>query len=160
MGPFWHRSDYPRSPQEDQVLDALRPIALPPGDYFMPRAASGAEMKSAEWKAKVERGPVVLMSVLPNGMFNMGAQLGQWFVFCLVVNLFAGYVASRALAPGASYLDVFRFAGTTAFAGHALGAWPMSIWYRRAWSMTVKSTLDGLIYALFAAGVFGWLWPK
>src|SRR5688500_4401764 len=25
MGPFWHRSDYPRLTNEDRVLDALRP---------------------------------------------------------------------------------------------------------------------------------------
>jgi len=35
----------------------------------------------------------------------------------------------------------------------------MSIWYRRAWSMTIKATVDGLIYALLTAGTFGWLWP-
>jgi hypothetical protein len=26
----WHRSDYPRLPVERQVLDALRPLAVPP----------------------------------------------------------------------------------------------------------------------------------
>jgi hypothetical protein len=89
----------------------------------------------------------------------MGAQLVQWFVYSVVVSLFAGYVASRAVAPGAEYLDVFRFAGTTAFAGYALGLWQNSIWYRRKWSTTLKQTLDGLIYALLTAGTFAWLWP-
>jgi len=37
--------------------------------------------------------------------------------------------------------------------------WQMSIWYRRAWSTTIKATVDGLIYALLTAGTFGWLWP-
>jgi hypothetical protein len=36
----------------------------------------------------------------------------------------------------------------------------MSIWYRRAWSTTIKSTIDGLIYGALTAGVFGWLWPR
>jgi hypothetical protein len=26
--------------------------------------------------------------------------------------------------------------------------------------MTMKSCLDGVIYALLTAGVFGWLWPR
>jgi hypothetical protein len=36
----------------------------------------------------------------------------------------------------------------------------MSIWYSRAWINTIKSTIDGLIYALLTAGTFGWLWPR
>ena len=36
----------------------------------------------------------------------------------------------------------------------------MKIWYQRAWSTTVKNSFDGLIYALFTAGTFGWLWPR
>ena len=58
------------------------------------------------------------------------------------------------------YLRVFRFAGATAFIGYAVALWQMSIWYRRAWSTTIKATVDGLIYALLTAGTFGWLWPR
>jgi hypothetical protein len=60
----------------------------------------------------------------------------------------------RALAPGAHYLSVFRFVG------YALALWQNSIWYKRAWSTTLKSTFDGLVYALLTAGTFGWLWPR
>jgi hypothetical protein len=38
--------------------------------------------------------------------------------------------------------------------------WQMSIWYRRSVSVTMKSTIDGLVYACLTAGVFGWLWPR
>jgi hypothetical protein len=34
-----------------------------------------------------------------------------------------------------------------------------SIWFGQPWSATVKDVLDGLIYGLLTAGVFGWLWP-
>ncbi|HEX8693720.1 MAG TPA: hypothetical protein VF746_14955 [Longimicrobium sp.] len=159
MAPLWHRNDYPGVPDQDRVMDALRPFAIPPGDYMVPRATSGAEMKSPEFAEKMRQGPVVIMTVVPNGPWSMGRNLALWFLYCLVVSIFAAYVASRALPPGAEYLDVFRFAGTTAFIGYALALWQVSIWYRRAWSFTVKETFDGLIYALLAAGVFGWLWP-
>ena len=43
---------------------------------------------------------------------------------------------------------------------YALALWQNSIWYRRAWSTTIKSTFDGLVYALVTAGTFGWLWPR
>ena len=83
----------------------------------------------------------------------------MWFVYSLVVSLFAAYVAGHALGPGAHYRQVFRFAGTVAFIGYALALWQMSIWYRRAWAMTLKSTFDGVIFALVTCAVFTWMWP-
>lgn len=159
MLPLWHRSDYPAPPDQDRVLDALRPFQIPPGDYMLPRAKDAAEMKTAEFREKTLRGPVLVMTVLPPGPFTMGRSLGLWFVYLLAVSLFAGYIAGRALPAGVDYLDVFRFAGATAFIGYSVALWQMSIWYRRAWTTTLKATFDGLVYALLTAGVFGWLWP-
>jgi hypothetical protein len=156
----WHKSDYPKLPNEDAVLDALRPLAIPPGDYYMPRPESSEDMRSTAFREKMARGPVVGMTVMPSGDVSMGRPLGLWFVYSLVVGLFAAYVASRAVAADAPYLEVFRFAGVTAFLGYAAALWQMSIWYRRGWGITIKATIDGLIYALLTAGVFGWLWPR
>ena len=72
---------------------------------------------------------------------------------------FAAYVAGRALAPGTEYPRVFQLVGATAFVGYSLALLQTSIWYRRAWKLTIKSIFDGLIYALLTAGTFGWLWP-
>jgi len=69
-------------------------------------------------------------------------------------------VAGRALGPGAPYLQVFRFAGCTAFTAYSLALAQHSIWYKRNWGTTFKSMLDGLIYGLLTAGTFGWLWPR
>ena len=102
----------------------------------------------------------MVVTVLPAGPMSMGRNLGLWFAYCLVVSVFAAYIASRALPPEAPYLEVFRFAGATAFIGYALALWQMSIWYRRSWLTTIKATVDGFIYALLTAGVFGWLWPR
>jgi hypothetical protein len=159
MTPLWHKSDYPRYQNEDRVLDALRPLGLPPGDYFMPRPANPAEMRSPEFVEKVKRGPAVLLTVMPPWSGSMVKNLSQWFVYIVVVSVLSAYIASRALGPGAPYLQVFRFVGATAFMGYALALWQMSIWYHRAVSMSVKATFDGLIYGLLTAGVFGWLWP-
>jgi len=38
-------------------------------------------------------------------------------------------------------------------------AWT-SIWYGRTWVTTIKSTVDGLIYALLTAAISCWLWPR
>jgi hypothetical protein len=61
---------------------------------------------------------------------------------------------------GASYLEVFRFVGATAFASYSLALWQMRIWYHRALRSTITATIDGLLYACLTAGVFGWLWPR
>jgi hypothetical protein len=90
----------------------------------------------------------------------MGRNLVLWFLYCVAVGLFAAYIAGLALPAGASYLRVFQLVGAAAFAGYVLALWQMSIWYNRSWSATVKTSIDGLIYALLTAGAFGWLWPK
>jgi len=156
----WHKHDFPKLGNEDQVMDAIRPLGIAPGDYLIPCPGSRAEMKSSGFVEKAKRGPVVLMTVMPNGMMNMGKNLGQWFVYLLVVGLFSAYVAGRALPVGATYRQVFRFAGITAFIAYSVALWPLSIWYKRGWGLTIKSTLDGLIYGLLTAGTFGWLWPR
>jgi hypothetical protein len=155
----WHKSDYPKMPNEDKVMDALRPLAIPPGDYMIPRPASSQDMRSPEFLEKMKKGPVVVMTVLPNGPMGMGKNLVQWFLYSLVVGVLGAYVAGRALPPGSPYLSVFRFVGVTAFIAYTVALWQMSIWYRRAWSSTIKATVDGLIYGLLTAGTFGWLWP-
>ncbi len=156
----YHRSDFSSLANESDVMDALRKTGISPGDYLIPRAGSPKEMKSPEFIEKMKKGPVAFLTVMPSGSPTMGAQLVQWFVYSVVVGVFSAYVAGRALGPGAHYLAVFRFAGCTAFVGYSLALWQNSIWYKRAWSATLKSTIDGLIYALLSAGVFGWLWPR
>ncbi len=156
----WHKSDYPKVPNEDKVMDALRPLNIPPGDYMVPRPANMKDMRSPEFLEKMKSGPVIVMTVMPNGPATMGRNLVLWFIYSALDGLFSGYIAGRALPAGSSYLSVFRFAGAAAFLGYSVALWQMSIWYRRAWSMTIKSTVDGLIYALLTAGTFGWLWPR
>jgi hypothetical protein len=155
----WHKNDYGRVPDEDKLRAALRPLAIPPGDYMVPRPQTREELKSPEFLARVNEGPNLVVTVLPSGSWSMGRNLVMWFGYLIVVAVFAGYIAGRALPPAAHYLVVFRFVGTTAFVGFALALWQMSIWYRRSWSTTIKATVDGLIYALLVAGTFGWLWP-
>lgn len=160
MASPWHKSDFPRFPNEDKVLDALRPLAIPPGDYFMPRAGGANELNSPDFIAKLNKGPVVLMTVMPNGPMSMTRSLVLWFIYSLVIAFFAAYVASRALGTSADYLQVFRFVGVTVFLGYSAALWHVSIWYRRAWSLTIKATVDALLYASLMAGAFGWLWPR
>ena len=156
----WHKSDFLKLPNEDKTMDALRSLAIPPGEYMMPRPSSNQETRSPEFKEKMKTGPVAMFTVFPSGSPGMGKNMLMWFVYSVVIGIFAGYVAGRALPVGSPYLQVFRFAGVTAFLGYSGALWQASIWYRRSWLTTFKSTVDGLLYALLTAGTFGWLWPR
>jgi hypothetical protein len=160
MASPWHKGDYPRYAGERDIMDALRPLAIPPGDYFMPRPSGMAEMKSPEFIETTKRGPVVLMTVFPNGVAPMGGTLAKWFVYLVVVSAIVAGVAATALPPSTPAGPVFRVVLGTAFAAYALGLWQLSIWYRRSLNITIKSTVDALIYAAITGAVFVWLWPK
>jgi hypothetical protein len=156
----WHKSDIRGVPNEDGAMAALRPLNIPPGEYAMPWANSMEGMNTPEFKARAAVGPVVHMTVMRSGDMSMTRPLALWFVYSMLVSIFAGYLAGAALPLGAPYLEVFRFAGTTAFAGYSLALMQNSIWWKRSWGMTLRSMIDGLIYACLTAGAFGWLWPR
>jgi hypothetical protein len=156
----YHRRDYKRLPKEDEVQDTLRRFNIPPGDYILPCPGSANAMKDPAFIEKYKKGPVVFMTVIPGGPPAMGKQLALWFLYAVVVGIFAAYVAGRALGPGAPYLEVFRFAGCTAFTAYSLALFQNSIWYRRNWGTTLRSAFDGLVYGLLTGGAFGWLWPR
>ncbi len=154
----YHSTDWKRFPNEDGVLDALRRFNLPPGDYAGPRPNSMKEMGTPEFQAKIAKGPRVVMTI-QGPSSTMTRSLALWAVYLLVVSLFAAYVASLAFEAGTPYMRVFRLTSTVAFAGYALAAWHDWIWYSRSTSYTLKTTFDGLVYALLTGGAFGWLWP-
>lgn len=156
----YHRSDFRKLPAEDAVMEALRKFDIPPGDYLVPCAGAPREMKDPAFVEKLAKGPIAVMTVMPAGRRSMTVPLVLWFVYCVVISVFAGYIAGRALGVGAHYRAVFRFAGCTAFVGYSLALWQQTIWFSRNWTTTLKGTIDGLLYGLLTAGTFGWLWPR
>jgi hypothetical protein len=155
----YHSGDFKKLPGEDQAMDALGKLNIPPGDYIIPHGGGMKAMSDPAFIEKYKKGPVAFITIFPPGPPGMGKELALWFLYSVVVSIFAAYVAGRALGPGAAYLAVHRFAGVTAFAGYSLALIQNSIWYKRSWSSTFKSMFDGLIYASVTGGTFGWLWP-
>ncbi len=156
----YHKNDFRKFPDEGGVADAIRKWNVPSGEYMLPYAASSQEMKSEEFKERVKKGPRAIMTVMPGGSMSMTRELIQWFLYLVAVGIFAAYVAGRALPAGAPYLSVFRFVGVTAFCCYSFAGWQDTIWFKRPWATSLRNTFDGLIYALFTAGIFGWLWPR
>jgi nucleoside recognition membrane protein YjiH len=117
-------------------------------------------MKSPPVIEKLKRGPVGLLTVLPSGPPAMGKNMVQWFLYCLVISIFAAYLSGRLLTPGTAFLQVFRVVGTVAFLGYGAAHVQESIWSGRSWVVTLKHLFDSVIYAVLTAATFGWLWPK
>ena len=160
MATPWHKNDLKKVPNEDGVMSALRPFNLQPGEYGFPKPDSTKDMQSPAFAEKMKAGPVAFMTVRPSGEFKMGSNLIQWFIFSLVVSLFAGYIAGVAFGPGTEYLRIMQVAGCVGCTGYGLAQAHESIWWGRPWSRTLRSMADSLLYGLLTGGTFGWLWPR
>lgn len=155
----YHRSDYSKLAGEDDVLEAMRKAGVTPGSYYFPYAVTPKDMGTPEMKEKLDRGPVGFMTVMPNGPPVMAKNMAFWFGFCLLISIFAAYLAGRTLGAGSEYLAVFRVVGAVAFLGYAGAEISDSIWKSQSWATTAKNMFDGLVYGLLTAGTFAWLWP-
>lgn len=155
----YHNSDYLPLSNEDEVAAALRKGSPVPGVYSMPYCADMSQMKDEAVQQRFKEGPVAFIAVFPNGLPPMGKLMAQQIAFSVLGCLLIAYCATLALDPGASYMTVFRFVAATGFLTFSWASIPFAIWYGLRWSTIGKYLLDGLIYGLVAAGVFGWLWP-
>jgi hypothetical protein len=156
----YHASDYTKLPNEDAVRAAIRSGSPKPAQYIIPYCPNPKDMQSPEMQQKFTEGPIAVLNLKAAGPPSMGPQLGQWFVFNLVISFFIAYLAAHTIAPGTPYLEVFRVVGTVGFLAYAAGTVPAAIWMGKPWSVALKEVFDGLLYGLVTAGTFGWLWPR
>ena len=156
----WHSSDYRTLANEDAIRAAIRAGNNAPGRYVMPHCKEMKEMGSPEMLQKYNEGPVGHLTLLPNGMPNMGKYLGMWFVWTLVVAAVAAYLASHLVPWDHAFAHrAAKVAGAVTFIGHGFGTVSESIWTGRPWSQSVKYLIDAALYGLGSAAVFCWLWP-
>ena len=156
----WHNSDYRKLANEDEVRTAIRASKALPGQYMVPYCVDMDAMKSPEQLQKFRDGPVGFIVLKANGQPQMGPALGLWFLYTVVVAIFAGYLASRALPAGAAFPAVFRAVATVAFLTFTGGSVQNGIWMGKPWRSVAKELLDGLIYGAAMGAVFGTLWPS
>ena len=156
----WHHSDYGVLPDEEAFRAAVRPLAIPPGDYTVPVPKFSGDMRSPEFIKKVDEGPRVMMTVQPNGMAGMGSMLVWQFLYVFFVSWFAGHFSFRVFGPGAHDHDIIHTVWGVAFAAYGLALWPLTIWYRRSLKTTIKANVDAAIFAAITAATFVWLWPR
>jgi hypothetical protein len=155
----YHRADFKRLADEDAVAEAIRKAGPSPGIYFIPYCSDPSQMKEPAMVKKFTDGPVVGLTVRPNGPPSLGPSLAQWFLLSLFVSFVAAYVARHTLTFSSPGLEVMRITGTVAFAAYGFGYFQDSIWKGIPWSNSLRGLLDAALYALTTGLVFRWLWP-
>ena len=103
---------------------------------------------------------MAFLTVGENGPPTMGKQLLLWFAYSIAVGVLCAGLAGALLGPGEDWHEVFHTVALAAFGCYGMGLLQESIWWRKKWSATIKSMIDGLIYAAITGGVFAWLWPS
>ena len=68
----YHRTDFGRVPVEDQLMAAMRSLAIAPGEYMVPHAGTPAMMKDPAFLEKRRAGPVAILTVIRPGDTGMG----------------------------------------------------------------------------------------
>ena len=157
--PF-HKGDYRPLPSEDEAREKIRSLNIPPGDYMVPCAGGPEAMKDPAFIEKIRVGPVLTMTVMQPGKMGLGDSLAKWFVYLLADGILCAYITGRALGADATFGEVVRFSGTTAFIAYCVALWQMTIWYKRQLATTIRYTVDGLIFGVLTGLAFGWLWPR
>jgi len=150
-----HKQDTSRVPQEAELLAAIEPFNLPPGNYMFPYCEHGPEMKTPEFQKKYMDGPRGSLHLMP--VANMGPMLGLTFLYFLVVSYLLAYLTSMAHHEGWQFLDTFHFvfsAGLMTFLAAKLAD---SIWFK---GRVVGHVFESFCYAVIAAGILAGMWPK
>lgn len=153
-----HQKDFARLPDEDSVMGLLRG-RISPGQYSFPHCDGHAAMKDPVWQEKRKQGPIGLLYVMPSGGHNMGKALCLSLIHNLVIAVLVAYVAANSLRPGSDYLSIFRIVGTTTILAYCASRSMDAIWMGHTWRAVITQTVDGVVYGLVTAGIFGWLWP-
>jgi len=150
-----HEKDWIKAAGEDKLIDTIREMDLPEGNYMFPGTESSSEMSSPEYQEKYKAGPRGLLQVLPKA--NMGMNLGLTILYFLFCNATFAYLASFALnRPGIDPITVFRFVSTVALLTFCASMIQHAIWFK---NRVVGHVIESVTYALVAGAIFAACWP-
>ncbi len=154
-----HRADFKAVPDQKKFDDALASLGIKPGLYMFPYSDDPKNaMKDPAYVERWKAGPCGTFNLFAKSP-NMGRNMALSFVFYLITSVFVAYVCTLALGAGDSYMRVFQIAGTVAIMAYSFGAIPKDIWFSTPPRAVITNLIDGIIFGLLTAGVFGWLWP-
>jgi hypothetical protein len=153
-----HFSDKQKLEKEQEFMNLINDLKIPAGNYMFPYAQSKQDQGSKEFQQRYMDGPRGCLDVYD--VPNMGLNMGKTVVFFLVTTAIIGYVTyfvfQIAGADNATFINVFRVAGTIGILTHASSGALNSVWFkRRQWTDSV----DGVVYGLLIGLIFAAMWP-
>ena len=157
-----HFKDKRQLSNEVQVMNMIRDLNIPPGNYMFPYSATKQEQGSELYRDKYTKGPRGCLDVyaMPNMPRNMLHTIAFFFVTSAVI----GYITYVASPPGvmprgadSPFWHVFRLAGTIGILTHASSGYLNSIWFKRA---RLTDFIDGIVFGLILGLIFALLWPS
>lgn len=149
-----HENDWLKIDNEDRLIETVRDMNIPEGNYMFPGSMSPAEMNSPEYREKYKSGPRGTITVLPET--NMAKNLVMTVVYFLFCNATFAYLASFALDNGTDSLTIFRFVATVALLTFSASYLQHAIWFR---SRVVGHVIEAIAFSLIAGAIFTLLWP-
>ncbi len=152
-----HFSDKKKLAQEDKVMDLVRELNIPPGNYMFPYSENKKQQGSKTYQEKYNAGPTGCLDVYSK--VNMGANLAWTLVYFLVTATVIGYITHVACAPGAEgtdFMKVFRFAGTVGILTYASSGILNRIWFK---ARITTDFIDGVVFGLILGLIFAALYP-
>ena len=154
-----HKGDVRGMSNEETVLDAMRAGNLEPGEYMFPYCGDMKEMRTPEFRVRMDRGPVAFMTVMPNGPLNFGTSLVQWFVYSLLIGVLVAYVGDLGIPRGTGFSRAFQVLGTVAVLPYAFSYLHDFIWKGKSLNVVLKFMFEGVVYGLVTGAIFAWFWP-
>lgn len=152
-----HRKDWVKFAKEDELMDAIRKLEMPQGNYMFPGCESPEHMKSEEYAQKWNAGPCGILSIYPT--VSMGKNLGLTFVFFLVVSFLLGVLASMRFVGVESpeFMEVFQFVGLAGLLTFLSAILQHAIWFH---ARVIGHIIESIAYAVITAAIFASLWPS
>lgn len=156
----YHNSDYKKLNNEEDISKSIKHSDNSPGFYTMPYCDDMKEMSDPAVQEKFKKGPVAMITIMENGLPNMGKSLVQQLLFFILGSLLIGYIGTLVLTKGAASGDIFHLLFVSGFLGFGWASIPYSIWFGHPWSVTIKYLIDAIIYSGVIAATYAWLWPS
>ena len=102
----------------------------------------------------------MILNIASGDSGSMGRPLILWFLYVIVVSAMAGHIAYPRHDLTVDSRSIFHTVALTALLAYAGALWQQTIWFRKPWLTSLKSTFDGLIYAIVTGAIFVYFWPK
>ena len=161
---FWmavqhHSKDTKPIPNEQEFIDAVRRMNIPPGSYGFPDFQKCKGLSKEEKAKMYDSRPMGLLTLW--GDMNMGVNMLLTVLFFLITSTILAYLGWATLKHTAeSFSHIMQVIGTAGILAYCFASIPNDIWFQRSRRAMLMCFIDGIVFALITATIFAYLWPK